>query len=112
MSMDFESPQRIARLTPLADVLARIDAVVKPVVPRALPAVEAVGRVIAGDVSVALHPRVPLALRDGWAVSSELTTDASAYAPVPLTAASWIDAGRPMPAGADAIASHVVVLRR
>jgi molybdopterin biosynthesis enzyme len=106
MSMDFESPQRIARLTPLADVLARIDAVVKAVVPRALPTAEAVGRVIAGDVSVALHPRVPLALRDGWAVSSELTTDASAYAPVPLTAASWIDAGRPMPA------SHDVVLRR
>jgi len=28
-----------------------------------------------------------LALRDGWAVRSDLTTDASSYAPVPLPAA-------------------------
>jgi molybdopterin molybdotransferase len=112
MSMDFDSPQRIARLTPLADVLARIDALVKPVVPRSLPTAAAVGRVVAGDVDVALRPRVSLALRDGWAVSSELTTDASSYAPVPLTAAARIEVGQPMPAGADAVAPYDAVLRR
>ena len=82
--MDDETPQRITRLTPLADVLARIDAQVEQVAPREVETVAAVGRVLAGDVSVVLHPRVPLALRDGWAVRAELTTDAGSYAPAPL----------------------------
>ncbi len=34
LAMDDETPQRITRLTPLADVLARIDAQVEPVAPR------------------------------------------------------------------------------
>src|SRR5262249_56137581 len=44
------------------------------------------------------------ALRDGWAVSSDLTTDAGAYAPVPLPAAVWVDVGEPLPGDADAVA--------
>ncbi len=50
-------PQRIARLTPLDDVLARIDALVGPVAPREVALAEAVGRVLAGDVVVAARPR-------------------------------------------------------
>src|SRR5712691_11218566 len=83
-----ESPQRIARLTPLADVLARVDALVKPVAPREVDTAAAADRVLAGDVNAVLNPRMPLALRDGWAVSAELTTDASSYAPAPLAAAT------------------------
>jgi molybdopterin molybdotransferase len=101
---DADSPQRIAKLTPLADVLARIDALVKPVEPRAVEIAGAIGRVPAGDANGILEPRVPLALRDGWAVSADLTSDASSYAPVPLPATARIDVGQPLPAGADAVA--------
>ena len=112
MTSDPESPQRIARLTPLGEVLARVDALVEPVPPRQVESATAVGRVVAGDAPVALHPRVPLALRDGWAVSSDLTSDASSYAPALLPAAARIDAGQPMPVGADAVAPLDVVVRR
>jgi molybdopterin molybdotransferase len=108
--MDDETPQRITRLTPLADVLARIDALVKQVAPREVETVAAVGRVLAGDVSVVLHPRVTLALRDGWAVRAELTTDAGSYAPAPLPGATRIDVGEPMPADADAVAPLEVMV--
>ncbi len=63
-------------------------------------------------MSVVLHPRVPLALRDGWAVRAELTTDAGSYAPAPLPGATRIDVGEPMPAGADAVAPLEVVVTR
>jgi len=112
MADETESPQRIARLTPLADVLARVDALVKPVAPREVDTAAAIGRVVAGDVNTVLNPRMPLALRDGWAVRSDLTTDASSYAPAPLPAAARIDAGEPMPAGADAVAPLDVVVMR
>ncbi len=104
--------QRIARLTPLDEVLARIDALVEPVEPREVAMAAASGRVLAADVIVPSHPQVPLALRDGWAVSSDLTTDASSYAPAPLRVAIRIDAGEPMPAGADAVAPLDIVAMR
>jgi molybdopterin biosynthesis enzyme len=110
--MDSDTPQRIAKLTPLADVLARIDALVKPVAERERAPVATAGRVLARDVVLPRHPRVPLALRDGWAVSAEATADASAYAPVPLTDAARIDVGQPLPAGTDAIAPIDVVIHR
>jgi molybdopterin biosynthesis enzyme len=110
--MDSDSPQRIAKLTPLADVLARIDATVNPVAPTEVAAAAAAGLVLAADVTIAMHPRVPLALRDGWAVSADLTADASSYAPVPLPAAARIEVGQPMPVGADAVAPTDVVVRR
>ncbi|HEY4773717.1 MAG TPA: molybdopterin-binding protein [Xanthobacteraceae bacterium] len=99
-----EKVQRIARLTPLADVLARIDTLVAPVAPRAVNTSEAAGCVLAQDVVAPAHPRVPLALRDGYAVKAEETMDAGAYAPAPLTAASWVAVGDPLPVGADAVA--------
>jgi molybdopterin biosynthesis enzyme len=102
--MDDGTSQRIARLTPLADVLARIDAQVKPVAPRVVPVGEAVGRILAGDAVAGARPPAALALRDGWAVNSEQTADASSYAPAPLAPVARIDCGEPMPPGTDAVA--------
>ena len=110
--MDPNPPQRIAALTPLADVLARIDALVKPVTPREMVVTAAVGHAVAGDCLFGLRPQVAIALRDGWAVSSDLATDAGPYAPAPLPAATRIEVGVPLPAGTDAVAPiDLVVLR-
>jgi molybdopterin molybdotransferase len=105
MIVEPDRRQRIARLTPLVDVLARLDARVKPVTPRTADLAAARGRTLAGDVVI--HAPVPAtarALRDGWAVSSDLTTDAGAYAPAPLPSAVWVDVGEPLPGDADAVA--------
>jgi molybdopterin molybdotransferase len=104
--------QRIARLTPLDVVLARVDALVGPVAPREVAIAAAVGRVLAGNVMVAARPGGPLALRDGWAVQSALTHDASPYAPAPLPSAIRIDAGEALPGGADAVAEIDAVVVR
>jgi molybdopterin biosynthesis enzyme len=105
MSEQIEPLQRIDRLTPLEDVLARIDALVKPVAVRGVQPAAASGRTLARDIVVAgPMPAAALALRDGWAVPSELTADAGLYAPAPLAAAIRIDAGEPLPAGTDAVA--------
>jgi molybdopterin biosynthesis enzyme len=106
-----DEPQRIARLTPVADLIARIDALVAPVEPGPLEIARA-GHVLACDVMLGPHPRAPLALRDGWAVRADLTSDASSYAPAPLPAATRIDVGQYMPAGADAVAPLDVVVTR
>lgn len=97
--------QRIASLTPLAAVLARLDASVSPVAAREAALETAIGTTLAADVSApADFPRAACALRDGWAVVSEQVADASAYAPVLLTSPPlWVDAGQPIPAGTDAV---------
>ena len=98
-------PQRILRLTPIADVLASIDALVRPVAPVAAMLSAALGRTLAEDVVIgAPVPAVALALRDGWAVKSERTADAGAHAPASLVAAVRIDVGQPLPAETDAVA--------
>ena len=52
------------------------------------------------------HPKAALALRDGYAVRSDATLDASSYAPAPLSPApARVDTGDAMPAGADAVAA-------
>ena len=100
-----DTTQRIARLTPLAEVLARIDAVVKPVAPGASDLHAALGRILAEDIVIhAPLPGVARALRDGWAVRSDLTSDAGAYAPAPLPTAARVDVGEPLPPDADAVA--------
>ncbi len=106
MNADFHPGQRIARLTPLADVLAMIGSDVKPVCPRELPIADAVGHVLATDVSVLADlPSVPVALRDGFALKSETIHDANAYSPLPLQhMPERIDAGDPLPAGTDTVA--------
>src|SRR5262249_10022402 len=105
MIVEPDRRQRIARLRPLADVLARLDALVKPVMPRAADLAAALGRTLAEDVVIhAPIPATARALRDGWAVSSDLTTDAGAYAPAPLPSAAWVDVGEALPGDADAVA--------
>jgi len=100
-----DRPQRIDRLTPLADVLGRLDALVEPVAPRSAELSAARGWTLAEDVVVASPiPLAARALRDGWAVSSDLTIDAGGYTPVPLPFALRLDAGEPLPNGADAVA--------
>jgi molybdopterin molybdotransferase len=99
-----ESIQRIAQLTPLADVLARIEALVQPVPPREVVLAQALGRIVAGNLAAPTRPQVALALRDGWAVNSDRTADAGPYAPVPLRAALRIEVGAPLPQGFDAVA--------
>src|SRR5712691_4542332 len=112
--MEPAAPQRIARLTPLVEVLARIDAAVKPVAPRSIAPSAALGCILAEPVVVAAPlPAAALALRDGWAVASDLTTDAGAYAPAPLPAATRIDVGQPLPPQTDAVAPlDAVTLRK
>jgi molybdopterin biosynthesis enzyme len=100
-----DRPQRIASLAPLDEVLARLDALVKPVPPYTSELPAALGRTLAEDVVVAAAiPAAARALRDGWAVASDLTTDAGGYAPAPLTAALRVDVGEPLPPGTDAVA--------
>jgi molybdopterin biosynthesis enzyme len=101
----------IARLTPLAEVLALIDRDVKPLGTTTLRLDAALGRVLAADV-VAPGPLPPkaIALIDGWALSAQATQDASGYAPALLpTMPARVAAGQPMPAGADCIAAFDVV---
>src|SRR5262249_60359090 len=93
-------PQRIARLTPLPDVLARIDALVVPVKPRRITAAAAVGRVLVEDVvAPGAIPAAARALCDGFAVASEAMTGAGSYAPGPLLPARRAAGGQERPEG-------------
>lgn len=105
MSPPTETLQRIASLTPLAGILARLDASVSPVAARNSGVEAAIGAVLAAEVAAPTDfPRAACALRDGWAVSSEQVADASSYAPAILASPPlWVDAGQPLPAGTDAV---------
>jgi len=98
--------QRIARLTPLADVLSSFDLSIGPVAAREEAVARAIGLTLAADAIVEDgHPKTALTLRDGYALRSEQTTDASSYAPAPLSLPpTRLDAGETMPAGTDAVA--------
>lgn len=106
--------QRIARLTPLADVLASFDISVGPVTPRAENLRRALGRTLAADaVAPEARPQQAIALRDGYAVRADLTTDASSYAPAPLSPApTRVNVGDALPADADAVAPLDAVTER
>jgi molybdopterin molybdotransferase len=97
--------QRITRLTPVSGVLALINALVAPVAARTANLRDAVGRVLAEDVQPPTGcPTAACALRDGFAVCAETTTDASAYAPVLLASPLRVDVGEVLPVGTDAVA--------
>jgi molybdopterin biosynthesis enzyme len=98
--------QRIAKLTPLSDVLASFDLSIRPVAAREEVVAAAAGLALAADIVVAAgHPKTAVALRDGYAVRADATADASSYAPASLLPPlQRIDMGEPLPATADAIA--------
>jgi molybdopterin molybdotransferase len=104
--------QRVTRLTPLADVLARITRLASPVAVRTVDAPSAVGWVLAADaVAPALLPKTAIALRDGYAVLAESVADAGAYAPIALRPApDWVEVGEPMPGRADAMLEPEAVM--
>jgi molybdopterin biosynthesis enzyme len=96
--------QKISRLTPLADVLAAIDADVTPVTPRTIDVAAAAGRTLAADASAPARPSAAVALIDGWALSADLTLGAGGYAPALLTQVPpRIEAGQPMPPDTDSV---------
>jgi len=105
--------QRIVRLTPLTEVLGRIDATVEAVAPRRMATTRAVGRVLAEDVIGATAvPRDARALRDGFALAADATSDASSYAPVSLLPPWRVDMGDALPPGTDAVAPLDMVVER
>jgi molybdopterin molybdotransferase len=98
------SPQRIMRLTPLATVLALIEASVQAVKPQRWNVATTLGYTLAEDVVASRQPEYPIALRDGFAVEAAAIADASSYVPVPLPPPiRRIDLGEPMPNGTDAV---------
>jgi molybdopterin biosynthesis enzyme len=101
-----EKLQRIARLTPLAEAVASIDALVRPVALQQVDVASAFGLTLANDVVVdAARPAGAIAIRDGWAVAAGDIVDASATAPVPLAQAPvWLETGDALPPSADTVA--------
>lgn len=98
------SQQLITKLTPLADVFAMLNARTKPVAPRDVAVADAVGCVLAADVTAATRPARATALTDGWAVTAADVADASGYAPVPLASVpTRVETGDELPRGADAV---------
>jgi molybdopterin molybdotransferase len=74
--------------------MARMAARVRPVAAQNVEPVAALGRVLAQNIDIELRiPPAAVALRDGWAVKAELTTDAGPYAPVPIPAATRVQVG-------------------
>lgn len=98
-------PQRLVRLAPLADVLAALGQAA-PVAAREVPVQGAKGLVLAADAVLAADlPKRAIALRDGYAVRSDWSLDASSYAPAALPSPPRrVDTGEAMPDEADAVA--------
>lgn len=100
-----ETIQTIMRLTPLAEVLALVDAEVKPVTARTVDIVLAAGRTLAADAGAPARPSSALALLDGWALSADDTLGAGGYTPaLLLRTPPRVEAGQSMPAGTDSVA--------
>jgi molybdopterin molybdotransferase len=106
--------QRIARLTPLDDVLASIKASVAPIKPRVADLAGVRGCALAEDVTASTaQPTAARALRDGYAVRAEDLADAGPYAPIPFAAAPVrVDVGEAMPADTDAIVPLDAIVSR
>jgi molybdopterin biosynthesis enzyme len=97
--------QRMERLAPLSEVLARLDALARPVAPRRTRIDQAPpGAVLAADVRAPeSRPAKAVAIVDGWAARAESVADAGPYSPVPLAAPVWVEVGDRLPEGVDAI---------
>ena len=75
-------PQAIARLMPLNEALALVEAQVKAIVPAKAPIMP--GRVLAENVIAPARPAAAIALRDGWAIAADDTLGAGSYSPASL----------------------------
>ncbi len=105
--------QTIARLTPLAEVLAMIDSRVKPVAARSLDIAAAAGRTLAADAVAPARPSAAMALRDGWALVADDTLGVGSYTPSPLLhPPQRIEVGQPMPPDTDSVAQFDAVKMR
>jgi molybdopterin biosynthesis enzyme len=110
MAAASETIQTIARLTPLAEVLALIDREVRPVAARSVELRLGTGRVLAADVTAPILPKSPIAMLDGWALAADTTLGAGGYSPVLLAAMPQrVEAGQTMPPGADCVAAFDAV---
>lgn len=104
MVAEIKSDQRIARLTPLAEVLAYIDSHVKPATSSRRDVASARCLTLAESIVVTQQlPAHPIALRDGFAVESESIRDASSYAPAIIPMPVFVGTGDALPSGTDAI---------
>ncbi|HYF52663.1 MAG TPA: hypothetical protein VEA41_00200 [Salinarimonas sp.] len=92
-------------LTPLRTVLARLRDGLAPVAPARIAPQAAIGAVLAEPLAApAPVPARALARRAGVAVAASDTVGASPYAPVvPALAPVPVEAGAPLPPGADAV---------
>ncbi|HKD30113.1 MAG TPA: molybdopterin-binding protein [Xanthobacteraceae bacterium] len=98
---------------PLEDVMRRIAERVQPVSLRPTQIAAALGATVARDIVVTeLHPAVPLALIDGWAVHAELTADAGPYAPAVLPGLREVAVGEALCGDGDAVAPFEAVTWR
>ena len=105
MAAASDTIQTITRLTPLAEVLATLDADVKPVTQRTIDVAAAAGRVLASDATAPARPSSAMALQDGWALAADDTLGAGGYAPLQLiTTPHRVEAGQAMPPGTDSVA--------
>jgi molybdopterin molybdotransferase len=114
MSVQPANRQTVSRLVPVAEAFVAIDQLATPVALRDVDVGAALGRVLAvGVTATRVLPATAIALRDGWAVRSDLLSDAGAYAPALLQPApNWVEAGDALPDGTDAVvAPHAVVKR-
>jgi len=105
MAAASETIQTIARLTPLADVLAMVDLEVKPVAPRTVDLSAAAGRTLAVDAAAPTRPNSALALLDGWALAADATVGAGGYSPalLPMTPRR-VEVGQAIPPDTDSVA--------
>lgn len=85
--------------------LALLSALVPgPIPPVSRPVDASVGCRLAEDLAASAPiPAAATAIRDGWAVRAADTAGASPYGPASLPIASWVEAGAPLPDGADAV---------
>src|SRR5260221_14705202 len=98
MAVASETIQTIARLTPLAEVLAMVELEVKPLTPRTIEVTAGLGRTLAVDALAPSRPNAALALIDGWAIAADATLGAGGYSPALLTQMPHrIEAGQPLP---------------
>src|SRR5579859_6666796 len=112
MTVDI-SNQRIARLTPLSDVLALIGSRVAPVLPQNVALHDGARCILAEDILGAERPAHASALRDGFAVAAATVADATPYSPTALASKPHrIDAGDPMPDDTDAVAQFDSIIFR